>query len=180
MIRIEPITSRSPSNILDQARALFRAYGEFLRISGGHALFCFSRLEEEISDLPAAYTENKGEVLLATAGSLAAGCIAYRSLGSSAHPNSCEIKRLFVSPSFRGQGLGKRLITVALDRAQLNGYRTACLDTEPRSMAGAKQIYLDLGFVEDKERSSKSEGDIVIFLKKTLEPELATLPDSSI
>ncbi len=167
MIWIEPINTQSAPTTLAQARALFRDYGEFLRLIGGDALLHFSRLEQEISGLPAAYSDKNGEVLLATEGSSAAGCIAYRSFGS-AYPDSCEVKRLFVSPRFRGQGLGKRLVEVALDRARLRGYRSACLDTEPHSMAGARQIYLDLGFVEDEKRSSQSEGGIVIYLKKSL------------
>lgn len=168
MVQIEPISSSSPSDRLNQTRALFRDYGDFLRLSGGHALFCFSRLDDEIADLPTAYTEHGGELLVATAGPLVAGCIAYRSLGSTIHSEACEVKRLFVSPAFRGQGLGKRLVSAALERAQLRGYRTACLDTEPNSMTIAKQIYLDLGFVEDTNRNAASEGDPVIFLTKAL------------
>ncbi len=168
MIRIEPVTATSSPNTLDQARALFRAYREFLRTSGGHALFCFSRLDDEIAGLPAAYTEQEGELLLAIQDSAVAGCIAYRALPSSPHPNACELKRLFVSSAFRGQGIGKLLITVAMDRAHKAGYQTACLDTEPQSMAAAKQLYADLGFVDDMHRQSASGGDPVIYLKRPL------------
>src|SRR5947208_2249881 len=118
MVRIESITPRSAPALLDQARDLFRLYGEFLRVSGGPALFCFSRFEDEIASLPAAYTDKGGEVLLATDGAEAAGCIPYRAMGSS-DATCCEIKRLFVSSAYRGQALGKLLTSArssVLDR----------------------------------------------------------------
>jgi GNAT superfamily N-acetyltransferase len=167
MVRIESITPESDPELLDQTRALFRSYGDFLRTSGGAALFCFSRLDEEIASIPAAYTDSNGEVLLAADGAQAAGCIAYRSMGSS-DPASCEIKRLFVSSAFRGQSLGRLLVSASLERARHNGYRVACLDTEPRSMGAAKQIYLDLGFVWDDERNAGSENSLVTYLRKSL------------
>ena len=167
MVRIESITPESDPELLDQTRALFRSYGNFLLTSGGAALFCFSRLDEEIASIPAAYTDSNGEVLLATDGAQAAGCIAYRSMGSS-DPTCCEIKRLFVRSAFRGQSLGRLLVSAALERARHSGYRVACLDTEPRSMAAAKQIYLDLGFVLDDERNSRSENSLVTYLRKSL------------
>ena len=168
MVQIEPFTTQSPPDVAEQARALFREYGEFLRSSGGQAFLNFSRLDAEIDGLPAAYTSEQGEVLLAMDQSIAMGCIAYRALLTANDANCCEIKRLFVSPRFRARGLGRRLITTALDRARSNGYQTACLDTEPLAMAAAQQLYRDLGFVEDHERSAESEIRVVFF-KKSLE-----------
>ncbi|MFL6446693.1 MAG: GNAT family N-acetyltransferase [Bryobacteraceae bacterium] len=167
MVRIEPVTPQSSPELLDQARALFRSYGDFLRTSGGPALFCFSRLDDEIASLPAAYVEHGGELLLACDGAQSAGCIAYRTVGSS-QPTWCEIKRLYVSSAFRGQGIGRLLVRTAITRARQNGYKIACLDTEPRSMAVAKQMYLALGFALDEERNSRTENSLVTYLKKDL------------
>jgi GNAT superfamily N-acetyltransferase len=167
MLTIGPVTTQSSPELIEVARALFTSYGEFLRASGGPALLCFSRLEHEIATLPATYLDNGGEVLIATEGAHGAGCIAYRSVGAS-DPGCCEIKRLFVSPEFRGQGLGKRLVSTALERARHHDYRTALLDTEPHSMAVAKQIYLDLGFEPDLERNSRAENSLVTYLRKSL------------
>jgi GNAT superfamily N-acetyltransferase len=167
VVRIESVIPQSTTELLDQARALFRSYGDFLRTSGGPALFCFSRLDDEIASLPAAYVENGGELLVARDGAQGAGCVAYRSMALS-DPACCEIKRLFVSTEFRGKGIGKRLVLTALERARQNGYKTALLDTEPTAMAIAKQMYLDLGFVLDQERNSRSENSLVTYLKKQL------------
>jgi len=167
MLTIGPVTAQSSPELIEEARALFRSYGEFLRASGGPALLCFSGLEDEIATLPSTYSENDGEVLLATLGTHGAGCIAYRSMGPS-DPACCEIKRLFVVSEFRGQGLGKRLVSAALDRARQHNYRTAVLDTEPHSMAVAKQIYLDLGFSLDAERNARAENSLVTYFRKSL------------
>src|SRR4051794_14547642 len=113
MFKIEPVTLQSDPEVLKSCRRLFRLYGEFLNTQSGPALFCFSGLEEEIANVPARYSEHGGEVLLATAGLHAAGCIAYRRLSSS-ESTCCEIKRLFVNPQFRGRGLGKLLVSVAI------------------------------------------------------------------
>src|SRR4051812_45563872 len=124
MVTIESITPRSAPALLDQARDLFRLYGEFLCFSGRPALFCFSRLEDEIASLPAAYTDKGGEVLLAMEGAEAAGCIAYRAMGSS-DATCCEIKRLFVSSAYRGQALAARVESKSIqEQTEMLGQRT--------------------------------------------------------
>ena len=167
MISLKPIGIGADPGLLESVRALFTRYGDFLRLSGGHEAFRFDRFEQEIRDLPAAYTTDNGEVLVAIEESAVAGCIAYRAFPGSRDPSCCEIKRLFVAPEFRGLGIGIRLITVALDRARSKGYRLARLDTDPSTMPAAHQIYLEAGFVE-YERQNSDGGAGLIFLQRSL------------
>ena len=166
MVCIESLNSSSSSTVLESARALFLAYGDFLRSSGEHDGFGFERLQREALDLPTAYAANNGAVLVAVVEGFSIGCIAFREFPRCVEQDRCEIKRLFVLPEYRGCGIGLRLATAALERARLKGYRFAYLDTEPIVMAAAHRMYLKLGFVEYDSRGAGIAS--VSFLRKSL------------
>lgn len=60
---------------------------------------------------------------------------------------ACEIKRMYVVPDARGQGVARALLRALEDKARQLGYGVVRLDTGPRQPQ-AQGLYLTEGYVE--------------------------------
>lgn len=120
-------------------RELFLEYAQSLGFS-----LCFQGFDEELAELPGDYAPPRGRLLLASFGDQAAGCAALHSIAV----DSCEMKRLYVRPQFRGRGLGKILAEQIIADARQMGYRRLRLDTVEPKMKTAVAMYRRLGFRE--------------------------------
>jgi putative acetyltransferase len=127
---------------IGHARRLFRAYAAEYAASIAESL-CFQGFEAELAGLPGRYARPSGCLLLAMAGGEPAGCVAMRDRGGG----TCEMRRLFVLPPYRGRGVGRLLIEEGIRRGERAGYRRMVLDTLPE-MVGALALYRGLGFTE--------------------------------
>jgi putative acetyltransferase len=124
---------------VQRARTLFEEYASGLGIS-----LCFQNFDQELANLPGDYAAPHGRLLLAEEDNELAGCIALRKLGAGV----CEMKRLFLRPAYRGQGLGRVLVKSIIDEAQKLGYMYMRLDTLPGRLDKAIALYESIGFVE--------------------------------
>src|SRR5215211_1185807 len=112
-------------------RELFQEYEASLNVD-----LCFQGFAAELAGLPGKYSRPKGGLWLAFVGDELAGCIAMRPLDA----DRAEMKRLFVRPTFRELGVGRKLAEHVLREAAAVGYRRVCLDTLP-TMTGAIALY---------------------------------------
>ena len=121
---------------VDLARGLFREYQRSLNVD-----LCFQDFEQELATLPGEYAPPFGRLFLLYEDNDLAGCVALRKIDDE----TCEMKRLFVRPDFRGRQLGKRLAEAVIDESRVIGYKRMKLDTLP-IMTTAITMYRSLGF----------------------------------
>ncbi len=123
----------------ESAIELIKAYLVFL----GEDL-SFQNIDEEYMLLPAMYGPPNGSIIICkTDDGKATGMVAIRNKGNG----TCEMKRLFVLPTYNGLGIGKKLCLCIIEKAQQLGYKKMVLDTLER-LQPAYHLYKQLGFIE--------------------------------
>jgi ribosomal protein S18 acetylase RimI-like enzyme len=129
---------------VEQTRALFMEYAASLGFS-----LCFQNFDKEVAELPGHYQPPSGRLFLAVENDQVAGCVALREIdGGNSGERICEIKRLYVRPAFRGQGLGRTLTETVIAAAREIGYGRMRLDSLPGKMDSAIALYRSMGFKE--------------------------------
>jgi enamine deaminase RidA (YjgF/YER057c/UK114 family)/GNAT superfamily N-acetyltransferase len=126
----------SEANVTE-VRDLFQQYAQLRGYE-----FEGKNFEAEMAELPGPYAVAKGgRLLLATYEGEAAGCV-----GLLKRPDGAgEVKRLYVPPQYRGNGIGKMLVTEALKMAKEMGFKKVIADTD-LNMRIAMLIFDEHGF----------------------------------
>ena len=97
----------------------------------------------ELQHLNEKYGLPYGRLYIAKLEDVPAGCICLRKIDD----DSCEIKRLYVRPQFRGHSIATQLISKIIDDAKTIGYKYILLDTLP-FLYSAIRLYQNFGFYE--------------------------------
>lgn len=129
--------ARSPHD-LPLVRELFLEYQRAIDVD-----LCFQQFDQELAALPGRYAPPAGCIILAFVEVRPAGCVALREIADG----TCEMKRLYIRPAFRGLGMGRELAERVIAEARRIGHRRMMLDTLD-TMTTARAIYRALGFVE--------------------------------
>ena len=132
------VESAAEERSLDAARGLIRAH--FEAHSEVHGL---AEINTVIDRLPEPYVPPLGGLWVAWLGETAAGCVALQPLSEDAG----EVKRMYVRPSGRGEGLGAALLDRLIEEARALDATTLRLDT-CRFMTDAQRLYRSRGFQE--------------------------------
>ena len=130
------VLSAADAAELEQVRQFFRNYAAWLGVD-----LSYQNFDEEMASLPGRYVAPEGRLFYATVDGKGAGCVGVRPLTDGI----CELKRLYVEPSFRGAGVGRDLALAGIRTARELGYRKIMLDTLP-AMRMAIKLYRELGF----------------------------------
>jgi putative acetyltransferase len=135
MLYIEHIITEGDK--LDIIRNLFREYENELDEN-----ICFQSFETELNDPLKKYGPPSGDLVLAYWNNEPAGCVA---LTRMKEDGACEMKRLYVKPSFRKNKIGVMLVEKLLISAKEKGYTTMRLDTLQK-LESAIRLYKNFGF----------------------------------
>ena len=118
--------------------ALFKEYAAQIDID-----LSFQNFAQELKTIDTQYGPPFGCLILVYHEKDVIGCFGIRRLD----PAIGELKRMFIRPQFRNQGIGKIMLQKAIKMGTELGYKKLRLDTLP-SMKAATNLYQSLGFYE--------------------------------
>lgn len=136
---------------IEAARVLFEAYQEELGLDLG-----FQGFQEELATLPGKYSPPQGRLYVVFDQGEAIGCAALRPLEEGV----AEIKRMYLKPERRREGIGRELLILLIKAAEMSGYTRVRLDSLGR-LASAIRLYESLGFVQIPPYNENPEPDVV-------------------
>jgi putative acetyltransferase len=165
MIRIDAI---QPGQIADARRIIrtvcYEFFGPEPKSDEGLAHFCQQFEQEQMladmDNLQQHYAAPHGAFLVLLDDERVVGTAALRRLDDE----TCELKRMWLLPPYRGLGWGRKMAQQLLDIAVRRGYKRTRLDTSPRQQQ-ALRLYTKIGF-QPIERYN--DGPCEIFMEKQL------------
>ena len=152
MLNFEIVKS-SDHPLVPTARELFQEYAEELGVD-----LCFQGFSDELADLPGKYGPPRGLLFVVLDDKTPIACGALRELDDK----TCELKRIYVRPTHRAAGLGRRITVDLMERAREFGYTVVRLDTL-RRLTPALRLYESLSFQETAPYNFNPEPDIVYY-----------------
>jgi len=132
----------------DQAQDISELFTEYtnMLIEGDDSIREYLKIQnynDELLHLEKKYGFPYGRLYIAYYNGKPAGCIGLRKIDNE----NCEMKRLYVKPSFRGKHIAKQLINKIINDSRDIGYKYILLDTLP-FLQNAINLYKQFGFYE--------------------------------
>ena len=148
-----------------EIKELFSEYTELL-IEGDSTFkdyLAVQNYDEELAHLEVKYGQPYGRLYAAYWDGKLAGCAGLRKMDEQ----SCEMKRMYVRPEFRGRHIGDAMAKHLISEAKEIGYAHMYLDTFP-FLQTAIQMYRGYGFYEIECYNNCPMEDVV-YMKLDLE-----------
>ena len=115
-------------------------FTEYSKIKGAEG--CFVSFDKELADLAGFYKD--GAILVGYEGCEPVGCIAIKKIDAK----TCEGKRLFIRPKYRGKGYARIFLNSMIEQARILGYELLTFTTKPDVMKTAYELYKRMDFEE--------------------------------
>jgi len=127
---------------------------------------------EDMDRLSAHYVEPTGTFLVLLDEQRVVGTGAIRRLDEE----TCELKRMWFLPAYRGQGYGAKMCGLLFEFARSAGYQRVRLDTSPL-LEAANKLYRRLGFYPIERYN---DGPGTVFMERSLRQEAQTQTPSTV
>jgi GNAT superfamily N-acetyltransferase len=118
---------------------------EYSHIKGAES--CFVSFDKELNDLTGYYSG--GAILVGFEDDKPVACVAIRKISDE----TCEGKRLFIKPEYRGKGYARVMIKAMTDKASKLGFKEVVFTTKPEVMSVGYGLYKRMGFEELSEEN---------------------------
>lgn len=118
---------------------------EYSHIKGAES--CFVSFDKELNDLAGYYSG--GAIMVGYEEGTPIACVAIRKISD----RTCEGKRLFIKPEYRGKGYARIMIKAMTDKASELGFREVVFTTKPDVMSVGYGLYKRMGFEELSEEN---------------------------
>ena len=113
---------------------------EYSHIKGAES--CFVSFDKELNDLSGYYSG--GAIVVGFEDDKPVACVAIRKISDE----TCEGKRLFIKPEYRGKGYARIMIKAMTDKASELGFKEVVFTTKPEVMTVGYGLYKRMGFEE--------------------------------
>jgi len=122
-----------------------KLFTEYSQIKGAES--CFVSFDKELNDLTGYYSG--GAIMVGYENDNPVACVAIRKINDT----TCEGKRLFIKPEYRGNGYARIMIKAMTDKATELGFKEVVFTTKPEVMTVGYGLYKRMGFEELSEEN---------------------------
>ena len=120
----------------------------------------FQNVDHELTILPTMYGPPTGRLFLVQTEGTFVGGAALRRIEND---TTCELKRMYLRPEYRGQGIGKAIMEKSIEAARSLGYTVMKLDTIGYKMPWAVKLYESYGFRETAPYNHNPHAGVLYF-----------------
>jgi putative acetyltransferase len=115
--------------------------------------------DRDVLDVQAHYFDRAGEFWVVERDGELVGTAAFFPL--SGHADTAEIRKMYLHPSTRGRGLGRRLLQLLEERCAARGFRRARLETAS-VLKEAVELYRTAGYLPSTDAIATRRCDLVL------------------